>query len=227
MKPVIADFCSGAGGAATGYWQAGFDVVGFDIVPQPNYPFEFIQMDIKDVTPEWLRQNFNASHWSVPCQGYSSMRHRDKAGAAQYPKLIPYARDIAQSSGIPYVIENVEGAREDMRNPVTLCGSSFGLRVRRHRLFESSIDLKELPCSHEWQDKSPCYKVYVGKSRIACGYKLTGVMPVFGGNHLVGGKSLFHKSVAMGVHWMTEEELNEAIPPAYTKFLGDQLIGLV
>lgn len=151
------------------------------------------------------------------------MRHRDSESASRYPRLIDTCRSLSLMSGLPYVIENVEGALLEMKDPVTVCGSSFGLRVRRHRLFESSHKIQGTECAHKWQDDLPCYKVYVGKSRKPEGFKTTGVMPVFGGNPIVGGKSLFHKSVAMGIHWMTEPELNESIPPAYTKFIGDQL----
>lgn len=207
-----------------GYWQAGFDVHAFDIEPQPHTPFPFTQVDVLTLDPGWLSREFDLVHLSPPCQGYTRMQKRTKA---EHPLLIPAARELAQATCLPYVIENVEEARPHMLEPVQLCGSAFGLRVRRHRLFESNVSLEGTPCEHEWQDDLPCYRVYVGKSRIPAGFRTSGVMPVFGGNHLVGGQSLLNKSVAMGIHWMTEPELNEALPPAYTRHLGQQLKGLI
>lgn len=227
-RPLMFDGCSGAGGAAMGYWQAGFEVVCMDIEPQPSNPFQFIQGDILDLDPEELGWTFDAAHWSPPCQGYARTRHRNPESAARYPRLIGDCRRISRAAALPYVIENVEDARPFMEEPVMLCGSSFGLRVRRHRLFESDQLLEAPDCEHAWQDDLPCYRVYVGKSRTnGLGYKHTGVMPVFGGNQLVGGGSFRNGSIAMGIHWMKQPELNESIPPAYTLHLGRQLIKLI
>jgi DNA (cytosine-5)-methyltransferase 1 len=227
-RPLMFDGCSGAGGAAMGYWQAGFEVVCLDIEEQPSNPFQFIRGSILDLDPEWLAAHFDASHWSPPCQGYGRTRHRNPESAAKYPRLIPDCRQLSNAAGLPYVIENVEDARPHMEEPIMLCGSSFGLRVRRHRLFETNAALEAPDCEHAWQDDLPCYRVYVGKSRTnGLGYKHTGVMPVFGGNQLVGGGSFRNGSIAMGIHWMKQPELNESIPPAYTLHLGRQLIKLL
>lgn len=219
---LAIDLCCGAGGMSMGLWQAGFEVIGVDINPQPNYPFQFIQADATQIDPKWLAEIADVVAMSPPCQGYSVTSH---LWDREHTKLIAPLREIAVASGLPYTIENVEGARENLIDPVRLCGSAMYLRVRRHRLIESNIPMVGTDCDHEWQDYLPCYRVYVGQNRTnGRGYKDTGVMPVFGGGQLVGGGQHFHASVAMGIHWMTHEELNEAIPPAYGRHIGKQLL---
>lgn len=203
-----------------GYHQAGWDVVGVDIAPQPNFPFEFHQADAMT----YPLDGFDAIHASPPCQGYSRMRHRQDA--SKYPRLIADVRDRLVNFQIPYVIENVEDARDDMIDPFMLCGSTFGLRVRRHRLFECNFATEGWDdwCDHAWQDRHKPYKLYVGPGRSGGkGYRDSGIQPVYGGNHNVGGNSLFLKSVAMGIDWMTSDEINESIPPAYTRHIGAKI----
>lgn len=213
--PKLLDLFACAGGASMGYHMAGFDVTGVDIVDHPSYPFERIVSDALTVD----LSGYDAYAASPPCQGYGRMRHRQDASG--YPLLISAIRDRLDATGKPYVIENVEDAAWDMKNPTRLCGSAFGLRVRRHRLFEANFPLDAPQCDHAWQDRHKPYRLYVGKSRTdGVGYRESGIQPVYGGNHNVGGKSHFMKSVAMGIDWMTEEELNESIPPAYTRFIG-------
>lgn len=205
-----------------GYWMAGFRVIGVDIEPQPEYPFEFYQGDALTFPLDGA----SAVAVSPPCQGYSRTRHRTGRGG-DYPKLIGPFRDkiLAEAPGIPYVLENVEDALPYMENPVMLCGSSFGLRVRRHRYFETNGDLVIPDCDHSWQDEHKPYRLYVGKSRTnGLGYRKSGIQQVYGGNHNVGGRSVFLKSVAMGIDWMSEETLNESIPPAYTLHIGRQIM---
>ena len=130
-------FCC-AGGAAKGYSDAGFEVVGVDINPQPNYPFEFIQADVLNMDIGFL-QDFDAIHASPPCQSYSDLAKRNR-NADAHPRLIEPVREMLDKSGRPYVIENVEGA--PLQNPIVLCGTMFkGLRVIRHRLFEANFPL--------------------------------------------------------------------------------------
>ena len=146
-KPRLLDLFCGAGGCSVGYYRAGFEVVGVDIVPQPNYPFEFYQADALgfDFDPGW----FHAVHASPPCQAYSSLRGFT---TTEYPQLIEYVRELLIQTGLPYVIENVVGA--PLINPIRLCGSSFGLKVWRHRLFETSFQIPLLPpCSHSEHPK--------------------------------------------------------------------------
>lgn len=224
MRKRLLDLFCGAGGAAMGYHMAGWEVVGVDIEPQPNFPFEFHQADAMT----YPLDGFDAVHASPPCQGYSRLRHRQDASG--YPQLIAPMRDRLNAllkPVIPWVIENVEDARPEMRDPLMLCGSSFGLRVQRHRLFETSGGgAADSPaCEHAWQDRHKPYQIYVGPGRSGGkGYRESGCQPVYGGNHNVGGNSLFLKSVAMGIDWMTTEEINESIPPAYTRHIGAQMM---
>jgi DNA (cytosine-5)-methyltransferase 1 len=204
-KPRLLDLFCGAGGAAVGYHRAGFDVVGVDIKPQPNYPFEFWQADALDPTIFYW---FDAIHASPPCQAYSRariLRNRE------HPDLVAAVRDLLVATGLPYVIENVPGA--PLRDPTVLCGTSFGLaadgfELRRHRLFETSFPAMSLPCSH-----------------------LLPALPIFG--HSPNGDFMrrygrgFDASLryaAMGIDWMNRNELSEAIPPAYTEHIGGYLM---
>lgn len=135
-KPVLLDLFCCAGGAAMGYHRAGFDVVGVDAVWQWNYPFPFICADAMELDQEWMA-TFDAIHASPPCQHYSVLAKRTGCGDL-WPDLIGDLRDKLKRTGIPYVIENVVGS--PLRDHITLCGTMFsGLRVIRHRLFESNI----------------------------------------------------------------------------------------
>ena len=151
-RPRLLDLYSGAGGAAMGYHRAGFDVVGVDIAPQPRYPFEFHQDDALEFLAEHGHE-FDAVHLSPPCQAYSRTGHlADAQGARRSSvRLIEPARAMVRRLGIPYVIENVEGA--PLLSPLLLCGSMFGLRVRRHRLFEMSAFAFGLACDHQSQGR--------------------------------------------------------------------------
>lgn len=208
-----------------GYWMAGFRVIGVDIDPQPEYPFEFHRGDALT----YPLTGVSAVALSPPCQGYSRTRHRT-GRESRWPKLIAPMRErlMSETPNTPYVLENVEDALPHMINPKRLCGSSFGLRVRRHRYFETNWDYEAPPCMHEWQDDHKPYRLYVGKSRTdGRGYRESGIQQVYGGNHNVGGRSTFLKSVAMGIDWMSEQSLNESIPPAYTLHIGRQLMTVI
>jgi DNA (cytosine-5)-methyltransferase 1 len=224
-KRLLDTYCK-AGGASKGYADAGFEVVGVDIEPQDNYPYEFHQGDAID----FIRRHghkFDVIAGSPPCQGYSVSRHTNKR--TEYSMLIEPTREAMRATGRPYVIENVEGARLHMDSPATLCGSAFGLRVRRHRLFETNWGLIGPPCDHAWQNASKCYVVRMSRQTRE-GARLSGTVPVFGSNQLlfdgVGNnvKELEACSEAMGIWWMTKAELNQAIPPAYTRYIGEHLI---
>lgn len=207
-KPRLLDLFCKAGGSALGYYEAGFEVVGVDIEHQPNYPFVFHQADALTFPLD----SFDVIHASPPCQGYSDLRHRS---GKSYPKLIEPVRDRLIASGLPYVIENVEGA--PLLRPVVLCGTMFStLRVLRHRLFESNVML-----SQPGHPRHPL--VYTLDKRKAHYGKLdqwTAYVQVTGG----GNCSVHAARDAMDIDWMTKAELNEAIPPAYTKFIGSQLL---
>jgi len=136
--PRLLDLFCGAGGAAKGYHDAGFKVTGIDINPQPNYPFDFIQADAMEIGLRFLNPGpfwrpFDAVHASPPCQSYSAL---SPLTTKEHPRLVEPVRGMLIESGLPYVIENVVGA--PLINPIQLCGSSFGLGVWRHRIFEMS-----------------------------------------------------------------------------------------
>ena len=218
-RPKLLDLFCSEGGASMGYHMAGFDVTGVDIEPKERYPFEMAVANALQVDLD----GYDAYAASPPCQGYSRLKSR--YDASKWPLLIAPIRERLEATGKPYVIENVVGAESEMKSPICLCGSSFGLRVRRHRLFEANFGVPELPCEHAWQDGHKPYSIYEGKSRGAgLGRRASGVQPVHGGNHNVGGNSYFYKSVAMGIDWMTEHGLNESIPPAYTRYVGKWML---
>lgn len=210
----LLDLFSCAGGAAMGYHRAGFTVVGVDIDPQPRYPFEFKQADALALSRDFLR-SFDAIHASPPCQGYSAMRHAP--GAKGAPMLIDRVRDILVASGRPWVIENVEEARWAMRDPITLCGSMFGLgadgyQLRRHRLFESNVSIAApSECAHT----GPVIGVYGGHVR--CRSAKHGGR---GTVDFVGKDKPALARKAMGIEWATMGQMSEAIPPAYTEWIG-------
>jgi DNA (cytosine-5)-methyltransferase 1 len=212
----LADLFCCEGGASTGYAEAGFEVVGFDLEPQPNYPFEFVQLDVMTLDPfEDLFGNFDAVHASPPCQRFSDLAKRN-ANGDDWPDLVEPTRALLVASGLPYVIENVEGA--PLHDPVVLCGTMFPeLRVIRHRLFETNWGLTA-PAQHP---KHPL--VFTHDKRKAHYGKLdqdTSFVQVTGG----GNATLANKRAAMGMPWASGHGCNEAIPPAYSEFIGRQLM---
>jgi DNA (cytosine-5)-methyltransferase 1 len=219
QRPRLLDLFCCAGGAGMGYHKAGFDVVGVDLSPQPRYPFAFIQHDALTLDPRFLR-SFDAIHASPPCQGYTAMRHAP--GAKGAPRLISAVRNMLEQSGLPWVIENVEDARSEMRDPIMLCGTSFelgaeGAQLQRHRLFETNFGAVGAACEHD--SSRPTVGVYGGHARIRSAK--------FGGRTTRDVWPNGHKPVAaeaMGMDWATLAEMSEAIPPAYTRFIGAQMI---
>lgn len=208
--PRLLDLFCKAGGATKGYQEAGFYVVGVDIEPQPNYCGDkFIQADILAFSDDDVKE-FDIVHASPPCQASTTLKARQ--GDKDYPELIPAVRELLAPSGLPYVIENVPGAA--LIEPIVLCGSAFGLGVRRHRLFESNVALMSPGCSHALQP--PRFDIYE-RGR----WFKSPVARVYGSG---GGKAREHWDEAMGIDWMNTKELAQAIPPAYTKFIGEQLV---
>ena len=209
---ILDLFCC-AGGAGIGYTQAGFEVIGVDIAPQSNYPLPFIQTDALTLDPKFIAL-FDAVHASPPCQSYSDLAKRNGNGD-QWPRLIEPVRDMLIRSGLPYVIENVEGA--PLLDPIVLCGTMFPeLRVLRHRLFEANFMIEPPP--HEKHPRVHTFdrrKYHFGKTD-----ERKDFVQVTGG----GNCTLAAARHAMGIGWMTKNEINEAIPPAYTKFVGEQLL---
>lgn len=208
--PRLLDLFCGAGGCAVGYHRAGFDVVGVDMKRQKNYPFSFVQGNA--LKPPFDLRDFDVIHASPPCQKYSVLAamHPER----EYPDLLEATRKLLERSGRIWVIENVATAPMEKSvglfgNGIILCGSMFGLGVergelRRHRVFESSVPLKQPKCNHQRQ---------------ACG--------VYGhGGHSGKHRMLYRKEAAeaMGIDWMNRDEMTQAIPPAYTEFIGRQLM---
>lgn len=201
----LLDLFSGAGGAGAGYARAGFSVVGVDIDPQPAYPFEHRVMDWREALSDV--SGFDAIHASPPCQGYSWSTRKGRED--RWPLLIGDVRDALVATGLPWVIENVPNARRDMREPVLLCGTMFGLGVIKHRLFESTVDLWPQPGHPRCQ------------GAIASGVAVT--VAGHGGDSKDFRLSRWRE--AMGIDWMRDRhDLAEAIPPAYTEWVGGRLI---
>lgn len=182
-----------------GYYRAGFEVEGVDIRPQPNYPFKFYQANAL----EFSLEGYDAYHSSPPCQAYSEATPITTKG--KHPKLIKVVHGLLVETGKPYVIENVEGARRDLENPVMLCGSMFGLGVWRHRWFEvyPSWFLSPASCCH-------------------IGHPVT-VNPPANARKAQGGRNFEKEKMAMKIDWMDKREISQAIPPAYTEFIGKHL----
>lgn len=213
QRPRLLDLFCCAGGAAVGYYRAGFEVVGVDIVNRPRFPYEFIEADAMKLDPDFIA-SFDAIHASPPCQSYSDLAKRNGNGD-EWPRLIEPVREMLINSGLPYVIENVEGA--PLLDPVVLCGTMFpSLRVLRHRLFEANF--KIVPPPHKKHPKVHTFdkrKSHFGKTN-----EWTDFVQVTGG----GNCRLAAARDAMGIEWMTKGEINEAIPPAYTELIGRQLM---
>jgi DNA (cytosine-5)-methyltransferase 1 len=212
----ILDLFCGAGGAAVGYHRAGFEVVGIDIKPQPNYPFRFWQGDALD-TDNWPDFPIDAIHASPPCQAFTAYKRTGNVG--EYPHLIEPTRHLLKTSGLPYVIENVQGA--PLEDPILLCGSMFDMDIQRHRLFETNwqLDPPDWPCRHRiWgRDRYPGGR---SKERTGTSRGLVRSTVEIGSWDI----PLERQKQAMDVDWMTLEELSEAIPPAYTEFIGQRLL---
>jgi DNA (cytosine-5)-methyltransferase 1 len=214
--PLALDLFCGAGGASMGLHQAGFEVIGVDQEPQPSYPFRFVQGEL--FSGHWgsaagvqlLLERAGLVWASPPCQAFTAYRRRPSHVRSR-PNLIPATRELLQRAGRPYIIENVPGAREHLRLPIQLCGSSFGLDVRRHRLFETSFPVLAPPCNHSWQ--TPRFPPATNRTNPRCTVEV-GVWRI----------PLAVQQRAMGIDWMELTELSQAIPPAYSRWLAEQYL---
>jgi DNA (cytosine-5)-methyltransferase 1 len=198
-------FCC-AGGASAGLVAAGFEVIGVDVEPQPEDPFTFVQADALS----YPLQGFDLIWASPPCQGFTAYKRRPEHVRPR-PNLIPAVRHKLQEHGAPYIIENVEGAREHLINPVMLCGSMFGLDVRRHRLFECSFPVRQPPCQHELQ--TPRFPQATNRKNLRSTVEV-GVYRI----------PLATQRAAMGIDWMSLQKLSQAIPPAFALYLATEFL---
>ncbi|MGW4739007.1 DNA methylase [Nocardia xishanensis] len=206
-RPRLLDLYCCAGGAAMGYHRAGFDVVGVDIIHQPRYPFTFHRADaIEFLTAHG--HEFDAIHASPPCQRYSSLHALSPD--SEYPDLVAATRAALDAVGRPYVIENVMPAPLDRARSITLCGAMFGLRTYRHRRFESRLRLSA-PVEPEHRVRTATSR---RRERWAAGWNIS----------VTGDVGRYVGPEAMGIDWMTGDELCQAIPPAYTQHVGAQLL---
>lgn len=237
QRPLLLDLFCCQGGAAVGYHRAGFDVVGVDCVSQPRYPFPLIVDDAMDVLRQliagwsigpsmpdgeryWLR-NFAVIHASPPCQRHSVARNI--GSQKEHPDLIPETRRLLAASGKLYVVENVLGA--PLQNAVMVCGLALRLGVKRHRFFESNLMLfgTDCPTGHRGD--------YISVFGHSVGERVGGKgwVTVYGGGAPAAADTRRRASAelarkAMGISWMTRDGLSQAIPPAYTKYVGSQLL---
>jgi len=203
----LLDLFCGAGGAAMGYKRAGFDdITGVDIASQPNYPFEFVLGDALEYVTEHGAE-FDVIHASPPCQAYSMAGQQWRAEGREYPDLVAETRRLLIETGKPYVIENVPGA--PLINPTVLNGAYFGKNLRRTRWFETSFVIPFFLLPKE------------GPSRFKMGRKPRASDPVVPVGHFSG---VDRAKQVMEIDWMTQGELAQAIPPAYTEFIGRQII---
>lgn len=213
-RPRLLDLFCGAGGAAMGYHRAGFDVTGVDIVPRPSYPFRFIRADAMTALASWRLSGFDAIHASPPCDDHSPLANVNPLKGTAW--MLPATIERLKAAGLPWVVENVEQA--PMPGSLVLCGTEFGLKARqggrdvwlkRHRRFASSVFL--------WgAGGCNCYR-----------------RPIIGvyGNGARGSKASVRgpgcadaAREVMGIDWMQRRDLDRAIPPAYTEYIGRQLL---
>jgi DNA (cytosine-5)-methyltransferase 1 len=205
----LLDLYCGVGGASVGYARAGFEVTGIDLKHGKRYPYTYVRADVLEIIKDidYLRQ-FDVIHASPPCQTHSITQHLRNAQGKSTNKidLIPQTRQALIESGVNYIIENVPGS--PLIDPVQLCGSSFGLKVRRHRLFESNMLIKGSVCNHKLQGRP------------------IGVYGSLNDEIPKGGKTattIDEARKAMDMDWAIWTELVEAIPPAFTQYLGEQI----
>jgi DNA (cytosine-5)-methyltransferase 1 len=218
VKPRLLDLFCGAGGAAMGYARAGFDVVGVDVADhREQFPFAFVQAD----ATTFDLAGFDAIHASPPCQAHTSMsnRYRGQGGVADsHVDLIAAIRERLQSAGVPWVLENVVGAARSMRDPIKLSGGMFGLRVHRPRLFESNVLILA-------PSPAPPPRRHVG----VFGKRPDGrrFWTRIDGTENRAARGLADAQDAMGMPWADWRGCAEAIPPAYTEYIGRQLLSFV
>lgn len=211
-RPTCLDLFCGGGGASMGYHRAGYDVIGVDLSPQPDYPFPFVRADA--LAPPFDLSRFDLIHASPPCQAYTPManRWRGAGGLADgRVDLVAAVRAMLESSSVPWVIENVRGA------PVsgfTLTGEMFGLGVHRPRIFETSHFIMSPPVPRASRDAVGIYGNGLGRV----------LWTRRDGSTLMAPRTVKDAQDAMGIDWLPYASIKEAIPPAYTEWIGRRLL---
>lgn len=215
LKLTLLDLFCGAGGAATGYHKAGFaKIVGVDIAPQKHYPFEFVLADALEYVVDHGRK-FDLIHASPPCQGYSATK--SMPWVPDYPLLIAGLRNLLQETGKPYVIENVPGAPLNL--PILLCGLMFGMKIIRHRLFETNpYMLGPFHSDHPPDVVTNSFRSYSSFDTGATHISMTG--------HNFSAKDAV-AAMNGNCSWMTREEIAECVPPPYTEYIGKILLATI
>lgn len=209
-KPVVLNLFCCQGGSGAGYGDAGFTVYGVDQSPQPRYPYPFVQADALEFLTrhrDWISECVSLVDASPPCRLYSVTQ---RIQGNDHPDLIGPVRELILATGVPYVIENVADAEPELKNPVTLCGTMFGLRTYRHRLFETG----------GWELTAPEHPEHV-QDTVKMG------RPLQPGDfyHAVGNFSgVEYARQDMGVTWMSRDGIRECVPPAYTEYIGRQFL---
>jgi DNA (cytosine-5)-methyltransferase 1 len=214
-RPRLLDPFSGAGGAARGYQRAGFHVTGVDISPQPRYAGdEFIQADALEVLADqrFLRR-FAALAGSPPCHDHTPLT--SVAGTDGTGWMLAATRRAFEASGLPWVIENVPGA--PMRADLKLCGCMFGLRVERVRWFELSQHVGLIPVIEHRHPKGVRTATRNRRALWEQGWNVS----------ITGDVGSYLGPEAMGIDWMTGNELSQAVPPAYTEYVGGLLLSVL
>ena len=223
-RPLLLDLFCGAGGAAMGYSRAGFDVIGVDLHPQHHYPFLYIRADALEILRHLQRSKtirvklsngeeqtlgpFDAIHASPPCQCYTALR--SVFDSSKYEDLVAVTRDALNLTYLPWVIENVVGA--PLRRDLLLCAAPFGLRSYRHRIFECTFPVV--------QPLHPKHTTAVNRRK----KNRRGHWDAGGFVTVVGDIGSYVGPEALGIDWMTGQELSQSIPPAYTEYIGKQLL---
>lgn len=218
---ILLDLFCGAGMAADGYVQAGFEVVGFDIKKQPSYPYEFHQKSALEVLEDInFIKKFNLIHASPPCQAHTRAKHLREAqgGKSKFTDLLTPTLELLRKSGVPWVVENVPGS-PGMEGSIVECGSAYNLKVRRHRLFLSdNIPLESSGCKHKEQGK-PIGVYHVMGDTCKGVNKKTGKLVIGGSTAKNLEEGLWAMGVDRKISW---NELKEGFPPAYTRHIGEQ-----